>query len=192
MSEKVISVTTSESVVTNGNSLVMGILNSYTKLTEHPFAMFVLILSILSIIAETNSQNGPFEIIRDTLIDYIAKHKDTNPFPTTLASFVLGIIKFIITFKDYIFYIMLVSMISIVYPQANIILLILLGIYVIVSTHSPIVKILIIECVFVYFNLYSTMDRLIIITLFLFLVFDHDTLLGFFKQDSATLSDKDV
>lgn len=158
--------------VVNGNSFVTSVVSSYGDLTKKPLSLFLLILALLSLIAESNNSSGPFEIIQKTLEDYIASHSKDTPLISTLATFLLGLVKFVVAHKILVFQLMLISVIPITYPtESNFLVVFVLTIYICVSTHSIYVKIFIVQCVFVYYGLRNNYDRLFVMVLVIIIAF---------------------
>nr|WQM60668.1 MAG: ORF4 protein [Riboviria sp.] len=161
--------------------ILYAISNAYSKLTSNPTALILFLISTLSIIAEYNKQEGPFEIMSAVLKHYV-DNKTHPAFLISIASLLLGIVNLVIKFKNPIFLTMLILTIPLSYPTRNTnVTFILLLLFCLLSSNSTVVSALIIQAVFVYYSLNNITDKLVVILIFLYLIFGADKLSAFFS-----------
>nr|WQM60658.1 MAG: ORF4 protein [Riboviria sp.] len=160
--------------------IFVAVSRAYSLLSSNPTALVLFIISILSIIAEHNKQEGPFEIIRDVLNVYIT-NKNHPAVLLSLATLILGLVNFIIKFKNPIFLTMLVMTIPITYPnkQTTITVLLLL-IYCFLFSNSVVISALIVQSVFVYYSLENITEKIFVIVAFVYLMAGAEQLNSFF------------
>nr|WQM60663.1 MAG: ORF4 protein [Riboviria sp.] len=162
------------------SGILFAISKAYSILTSNPTALILFLVSSLSIIAESNNQEGPFELMAKVLKQYIS---DTNhpAFLITLASMLLALVNAVIRFKNPIFLTMMILTIPLSYPfrSTNVTVILLLA-FCLLSTNSTIVSALIIQAVFVYYSLDSITDKIVVICVFVYLIVGADSLSKFF------------
>ncbi|UOI84720.1 structural protein 2 [Ceratitis capitata negev-like virus 2] len=153
---------------------------AYGKLTSKPVALIVFIIATLSLIAESNTQRGPLELIVDALIKYI---NSDHPQPLkSLVTLVIGLLNFVIANKPTIFLILLVIVIPLAYDDTSPFVFGLLLLYVIVTKTSALWIFLVIQLVFIYFSVSSYWDKIFIFIFILFLIFGVENFSTFFTQ----------
>lgn len=152
-------------------SLFGDIQSAYAKLTKSPIALTLLVLGLLSIIAETNNKSGPFEIIKTSLETYVADKKHPVVF-TTLATLLLGIIKIIVNHKSTVFLLMLIAVIPLTYKHSSVTFTTFaLIIYVFITNHTQFTSLAIIQLVFIYYSINEFLWRIVDIIAIIYLTF---------------------
>lgn len=158
----------------SSSSLFNDIQRAYSRLTKSPLALTLLILGILAIIAESNSKDGPFEILQKSLEAY-QKGTGLPVIFTTIASLLLGIVKFIILHKKTVFLLMLVAVIPLTYNNTSVTFTtISLIIYVFITNHTQLISVLVIQLVFIFYSLTEFIWRIVDFILIIYVVFGVD------------------
>lgn len=166
---------------TSNGGFFEAIIAAYGKLTNNPLALFLFCVALLAIVAESNSKLGPVEILKNTLEEYV-EDLDHPAFLRTIASVFLGICNFIIKTQPKFYLVILVLIIPIVYSLDSPFLFLLLLFYVCVSTHATWTLFLITQVLFVYYNMPSNFDRIILFIIFIYLIFGTDNINNMFAS----------
>ena len=166
----------SNPTVSQPNPFLNGVLNAYRLLADHPVTLIIFIVAILAIVAESNNTNGPFEILKESLTNYISK-TEHPAFVRSLASLVLAIVNFILKFKSKIFVLLTLIIIPVSYPNRDttVVLLLLIS-YILINKHSLYINFIIIQLIFVYYSLTSFIDKLILFIIIIYLVFGSENI----------------
>lgn len=143
------------------------IIDGYAKLASSPLALTLFIFALLAIVAESNQQNGPFEIFKTTLDKYIKDEKHPA-FLRTIATIVDGIVNIIIKWKKYVFLVMMIVTIPLAYPERDTAFsVVFLFLYVGFSSHSQFILFCIIQLTYIYYSLsdfvWKVIDFIIIV-----------------------------
>lgn len=167
------------------SSLFNDIQRGYARITKSPLALTLLVLGLLSIIAENNGRDGPFEVIKASLEKYL-KGTGLPVLFTTLAQLLLGIVKFIVDHKKTIFLFMLIAIIPLTYKETSVTFTtIALIIYVIVTSHSQLTSVLLIQLVFIYYSISEFMWRIVDIIIILYLMFGSENINLMLSKDES-------
>ncbi|UPT53719.1 MAG: hypothetical protein 4 [Bactrocera dorsalis negev-like virus isolate Bk] len=161
-------------------SIFENIFSAYGNLTNKPIALILFIVGTLSLIAESNTQNGPFELIIEALKAYIS---EDHPAPLkSIVTLIIGLLNFLVLHKPTIFLILLIIVIPVTYPNVSPITLGLLLLYVIVTKSSTLVIFFVIQLTFVYFFLTNHWNKIFIFLVIVFLVFGVQSISIFFTK----------
>nr|AVZ66286.1 hypothetical protein [Brandeis virus] len=72
--------------------LFQAMFDSYSVLVNHPYAFFVFIIAMLSVLAESNSSYGPLELLSNALLNYCNSNGRFVPLAKLMLVFVHWII----------------------------------------------------------------------------------------------------
>lgn len=148
------------------------IFSAYSRLSSHPIAITIFIIAVISLVAESNNQNGPLEILSKSLADYVDPKNKHPDILVTLATVLKSFIDALIKIKKFFFLWLLILVIPIVYSDRDTSLLVIfLFIYTVITSHSYIVLFFIIQAFFVYYSLQDFSSRIILFILIVYLVF---------------------
>ncbi|QMU95557.1 MAG: hypothetical protein 4 [Bactrocera dorsalis negev-like virus isolate Bc] len=161
-------------------SIFENIFSAYGNLTNKPIALILFIVATLSLIAESNTQNGPFELIIEALKAYI--NEDHAAPLKSIVTLIIGLLNFLVLHKPTIFLILLIIVIPVTYPNVSPITLGLLLLYVIVTKSSTMVIFFVIQLTFVYFFLTNHWNKIFIFLIIVFLVFGVHSISNFFTK----------
>ncbi|UPT53682.1 MAG: hypothetical protein 4 [Zeugodacus tau negev-like virus] len=151
---------------------------AYGNLTSKPVALVLFVLALLALVAESNTVDGPFELIVKALKEYIAGN---HPAPLkSIVSLVIGLLNFIISQKPVIFLVLLVFVIPLTYPETSPFIVFTLLLYILVSKSSAFWVLFVIQLVFIYQSLESTTDRIFVFIVIVFVVFGSNSISSFF------------
>nr|QED42959.1 hypothetical protein [Entomophthora virgavirus A] len=152
------------------------ITHAYSQLTARPFAFSLFVFSTISLVAETNNQTGPFEILNNTLTVYINSKPQPNPIILVFATLLLGVVHFILAYKSKVFLFMTAAVIPAVNSSINPLLFIMLIFYLSVSNHASWALFLIIQILYVYYFMEGGFNRIILYIILAYLVLGSDNL----------------
>nr|QAY29275.1 hypothetical protein [Bombus-associated virus Vir3] len=173
-----------ENNVPVSDNIFVSITNAYRRLTDHPVALIIFVITFLAIVSEYNNTTGPFEILAEALSKYIS---DTShpAFIRSIATLILNIDNFILKFKTKIFLLIMIAVIPVAYPKRDVsIAVIILAIYILINQHTILINFLIIQLIFVFYNLENFLEKIVVIVVLIYMVVGTDNLNSFFIQSN--------
>lgn len=168
--------------VVRETGIISDIADAYSRMAKSPVALTIFIFATIAIVAESNGQVGPFELLKTTLETYIADTKHAA-FLITIANIILGVINFIIKNKASVFLLLLISVIPLTYPDRSTAFSVLFLIfYIFFSGHSQLILFTIIQLVFIYYSIQEFVWQLVDFVTITFVAFGTENVAKMFTK----------